>query len=217
MNKNEKFLLLTDVPPCKNYTGGLMTSKLAKFLIEEKVQLCCFCVMDKGLNPNMETSVMNDIGCKFYEKPQENFEIPGFGKNKYNLQLKKLQKKLVDYIKKEKITKVWCTLQGEVMVSLLNTVRKNGIDYVAQIWDPIEWWIKENNFSEKRKLLPRIVQRNDDGFFNRFLRRVISTANLSCEEVTALLYYNRTFCLRRNRKTVFRIPYAFNPHDHIAF
>ncbi len=147
MSSSERILLLTDVPLCKNYTGGLMTAKLARFLLEEKKDLCCFCVMSKELSPDIDISVLNDIDCEFREKPKENFT----NSRLFDKKIKKLRKDLIKYIRRKKITKVWGIAQGEVMVDLLDTVRKIGIDYVVQVWDPIEWWMKENNFDKERQ------------------------------------------------------------------
>ena len=149
--KNEKILLLSDIPPCKNYTGGIMTSQLLNFLIEEENEVSCFCVMDYNLEPKYD-NIINKINFKLLKRPNEVQSEKGL--NKYYRDIKKIEKKLIKYVKKEKITKIWCPLQGEVLTLLLNNLYKaTKIPYVVQIWDPIEWWIKEHNFSEERKNL----------------------------------------------------------------
>lgn len=151
-DRKEKILLLTDIPPSKNYTGGLQISNLLRFLIEEKLKVECFCVMNKNLQPNIDLNVFNDINLEIYDKPEENFEISNISKRQYYFKINRLKRKLNTYIKKNKITKVWGIIQGEVITSLMESVKNNDVDYVVQIWDPIEWWIKENHFNENRSL-----------------------------------------------------------------
>lgn len=145
----EKILLLCDIPPCKNYTGGIMISQLLNFLIEEKESVDCFCIMDECLQPEYD-KVLNDINFTILKRPSE---IVSENKlTSYYRSINKLEKKLVKFIEKNEITKIWCPVQGEVLTLLLNKIyEKKKIPYVVQIWDPIEWWIKEHNFSESRK------------------------------------------------------------------
>ena len=149
MNK-QNILLLCDIPPCKNYTGGIMNSQLLNFLLEEKQKVKCFCIMDKHLNPIYNQSILNNIDFKLLKRPDE--VIIGNPKKYYN-EIEHISKKLISYIKKQKITKIWCPLQGEVLTLLLNKAyERTKTPYIVQVWDPIEWWIKEHNFSEERKI-----------------------------------------------------------------
>ena len=146
----EKILVLCDIPPCENYTGGLMISQLINFLLEEKVDVSCFCTMDVNLAPNYKKNILNKIKFKQYKRPCEVLE--NNNTTKYYNSINKLKKKLIEFVKKENITKIWCPLQGEVLTLLLNGVYEaTKVPYVVQIWDPIEWWIREHNFSIERK------------------------------------------------------------------
>lgn len=149
---SERILLLTDIPPCKNHTGGIMLSQMIRFFLEEKHEIACFCVMNPLIEPILDTNVINDIAFDLHYKPEENFKNSKYSSKKYYSIIKQIEKKLIEYIQKNKITKVWCTLQGEVITLLLEAIAdQTKIEYVVQIWDPIEWWINENRFKNKRK------------------------------------------------------------------
>ena len=44
----EKILLLTDIPPCKNYTGGIMLSQMVRMVLEEKLDIEYYCIQDQN-------------------------------------------------------------------------------------------------------------------------------------------------------------------------
>ena len=147
--KKDKILLLCDIPPCENYTGGKMISQLLDFLIEEKYDVDCFCTLNKYLKPKYNMT-SESITLKIYDRPDEKL-VMNTEKEYYEL-IEELKDELVKYVKENKITKIWCPLQGEVLTLLVNHVyNKTKIPYVLEIWDPIEWWMKDNEFSDERK------------------------------------------------------------------
>lgn len=149
--KKEKILLLTDVPLCKNYSGGIMTSQLLRFLLEEKHELFAFIPWNKNLHPEWDESVIHDMKIYSFDRPCEKI-VSENEQKKYNTDVMKLKEKLMDCIKTNGITKIWCINQGEVICNLMNYIySKTKIEYVVQIWDPIEWWMDCNSFSLKRK------------------------------------------------------------------
>lgn len=146
----EKILLLTDIPPCKNYTGGLMSSQMIRFLLEEKKEVFCFCIKSKYVIPKFHDDIKHDINMVIVDRPEEILSNNNY--SKYYSDIKSIEKQLLKYIKQNNITKIWCPVQGEVLTKLLNNIyRKLHIPYIVQIWDPIEWWIKEHKFDEFRK------------------------------------------------------------------
>lgn len=149
---SEKILLLTDLPPCKNYSGGLMSSQLVKMLLDEKQEVFCYSIMSEYLEPIYNTDINNDINMEIVDRPEENLSNATKQEiKKYYNRIKKIEKELINYIKINNITKIWCPIQGEVLTRIMaNIYRKTKIPYVVQIWDPIEWWIKEHNFDKIR-------------------------------------------------------------------
>ena len=50
----EKVLLLSNIFPCKNFSGGILSKQLVSFLIEEKHEVYCWKLLEqeKG-NPHL--------------------------------------------------------------------------------------------------------------------------------------------------------------------
>ena len=150
MSNKPKILLLTDVPPCKNYTGGIMISQMIRLLLEEKLEVSCFGIINENLKPEYSEDILNDIEYISTKRPYEKIDNTNTLKQ-YNKQYNDVKKQLFRYIKKNKFTKIWCPLQGEVLGKLLRDIKKQfNIPYIVQIWDPIEWWMDYNEFDSKR-------------------------------------------------------------------
>ena len=70
----ENILLLCDVPPCKNYTGGLMISQMLRLLLEEKHNVYCYCIMNPQLSPELWDDLDKDIEMRIVERPSEHLD-----------------------------------------------------------------------------------------------------------------------------------------------
>ena len=144
--KKDKILLLTDVFPCKNYSGAILSLQLCKFLIEEKYKLYCACVKSENIVEKYDDEIYAEIECIEFKKPKEN------SKNEDNY-LKKVEdiiEQITDYIKEKDINIVWCPIQGETLLLIFNAIQKKfpKIKTICQIWDPIEWFLYELKYSE---------------------------------------------------------------------
>ena len=64
-----KILLLTDAPPCKEFSGGLLTDSLCRYIHSEEI--VCVVVRDKHL-AHIKTSNDLDIKTLYLTKPREN-------------------------------------------------------------------------------------------------------------------------------------------------
>ena len=71
-----KILFLTDIPPCKNYTAGLVINSWCDFLLEEGHEICCALVQDQSLNPDIPSDKINKIKFLEIQKPRENWGLP---------------------------------------------------------------------------------------------------------------------------------------------
>ena len=133
----ENILLLCDVPPCKNYTGGLMISQMARLLLEEKHNIYCYCIMNPQLSPELWDDLDKDIEMRIVERPSEHLDKDNTAKSYYS-KIKNKTNDLIKFATTHKITKVWCALQGEVLTLLLkNLYDETKLPYVVQIWDPM--------------------------------------------------------------------------------
>lgn len=146
--KKEKILLITDVLPCKNYSGGIMSLQLVKFLLEEKYDVYCCCIRSENIEEVIDEDIIRDINFLVINKPKEE---PKASLN-YQLKIKLISKKVRDYIKNNKIDKIWCPLQGETLIKVLYDVTQRvKIPYITQTWDPIEWMLDDRKYSNERK------------------------------------------------------------------
>lgn len=155
----EKILLLTDIPPCKNYTGGIMLSQMVRMVLEEKLDIEYYCIQDQNLAPILDTTVSDEIKLTIVDRPNEIFSKRN-SKHNYYKKLKHVTTEVLNYINSGNFTKIWIVLQGEVMVNIAHEIMKNGYKYIVQIWDPIEWWAKEHYFSKERK--SSVISKHDD-------------------------------------------------------
>ena len=88
----EKILLLTDIPPCTNYTGGIMLSQLVRFLIEEKIDVEYYSIEDPYLNAKIDTTVSDEVKLIRVNRPNEIISkkntYNNFSKNSYKIRKK---------------------------------------------------------------------------------------------------------------------------------
>jgi len=157
--RQDNILLLTDVPPSKNYSGGILSLQISKFLEEEKYKLFCFCVMNCYLNPILDKTVLADI--YLCHRPVENNILTDNDYIKFRIDIKIIVIECVRYIVKNNITKIICPIQGEVMTRIVDEVHEMiNIPYIIQIWDPIEWWMYDSKFSKDRAQIVKRIYDN---------------------------------------------------------
>lgn len=154
MNKfPKKILLLSPVPPCSNYSGGLVLEQLCRFL--PKGSLVCFALMDPKLEPQIAQD-LQWIPIEYASKPADGWpKLPYqigillslFGEAYYTtIVTRVLIDKIVQFGKKHRIDMIWITLQGQTSIRLAEPVAKAlNVPLLSEVWDPPEWWLKENN------------------------------------------------------------------------
>lgn len=142
----QSVLLLTDVFPCSNYSGGIASQRLCRFLLEEKYNIHCALLKQVEIDEKVDGFVRQNIKTIVFKKPSENTS----NKAGYLRKVNSIGKKIVSYINKENIRVVWCPLQGESLLRLLRYIQKHttGVRIVVQIWDPIEWVLHELKYNE---------------------------------------------------------------------
>lgn len=141
-NNSEKILLLSNLMPCKNFSGGILNLQLVKMLQEEKIDVHCFVVREYDLFELVDEEVIQKLKLKTFNLGN-NYRIN-------NIKLYNIAFSLLKYIKKNNITKIWCPVQGDILINLLTKILKyRNINYYVQIWDPIEWTLLEQNRPDK--------------------------------------------------------------------
>lgn len=158
----KKFLLLTDIPPCRNFTGGLVQSQLCSFLPEGSV--ACFTVLNPDLDPEL---TLPHLEAKTVSKPKEHKKrhLPGklgalecYLAEAYTekVVVRKIAKEAAEFGKQFGADAVWCVVQGQTMIRLAAQVAELlNVPLLTQVWDPPTWWLRANkvdSWSQKRIL-----------------------------------------------------------------
>lgn len=159
-----RILLLTDIPPCENYTAGIIVNKWCDFLLEEKHEIVCALVKEPSLEFDIPLDKKEKITFLEIMKPREYWNttklgifnaIYGFFRSLYmnnKIALKDLPKiadQIVNFAKDNKSELVFVLIQGQTLTRLVRIVSNlSGLKYVAQTWDPLEWWLKDYGFDK---------------------------------------------------------------------
>ena len=156
-----KVLLLTDMAPCTNHTSGLVINKWCDFLLEENIEIHCALIKNKFIKMDIPDDKREKIKFYIFEKPNEYWvsnakrfknikgKFKSYCENTKSAKkiLPVMAEKIANYAKNSKIDVIFASIQGQTMTKLVRKVSKlSKIDYVAQTWDPLEWWMKELKF-----------------------------------------------------------------------
>ena len=148
-------VLLTDIPPCHNYTAGIVLNILCDFLLDAGHHVFCFTVMDPSLTPNISPDKMERMKFETVNKPKEDWGRKAFrkyasliGNNATTLfQLPSIMRKASAFCRENNADLLWSVVQGQTMIKLTEPTAKDArIPYVIQVFDPPEWWMYENRF-----------------------------------------------------------------------
>lgn len=166
-------LLLTDIPPCSNYTAGLVQAQLCRFLHQNGHKISLACVMDDQLRPEFVQDITFEREI-YLRKPPENYgqvsNITSLVGNGYHrlITCNALVKKITENFSDLKIDIIWSVVQGQTMISIVRPVAKRlGVKYSVQIWDPPEWWLQANKFDDisQRAVLKEFSELLRDSYF----------------------------------------------------
>ncbi|OCT11122.1 hypothetical protein A8709_05385 [Paenibacillus pectinilyticus] len=150
-NFSQDVLLLTDVPPCTNYSGGIFLNQLSEILINEKVNLYGVFMPPPGLNIKFDQYVINQMNYRILNHLHDDY-INETEKEYYLNNIEIIVNNTVEFILNNDIKMIWCYIQCENILRILDEVyKKTKIPYTVQIMDPIEWYMKERNFNDEKK------------------------------------------------------------------
>jgi glycosyltransferase involved in cell wall biosynthesis len=147
-----KILLLTDVPPCKQFSGALLTYHLCKTIPPENV--VCVAVRNRDLS-YISTAEDLSIETKYFTKPRENtfwflngkISVFTYFYERYNefFQIPKLARQIINFGRQHNIDRIWCILQGQTMIRLAKMVALGlNLPLLSQVWDHPIWWMGHN-------------------------------------------------------------------------
>lgn len=149
----KRFLLLTDIPPCSNFTAGLVLRQLCQFLPEDS--LVCFNVLNKDLDPKLDPA-LNWMPLSTVHKPNEAKlrRLPGrLGAFEAYLaeiytetvSVARIARKAAEFARAHNVDAIWCVVQGQTMIRLANQVKELlNVPLLTEVWDPPAWWLRAN-------------------------------------------------------------------------
>lgn len=145
-----KVLLVTDVPPCTEFSGAMLTLHLCRLLAPG--QIVCSCVSTPAID-HLAKHVDTEIPIQRLVKPQELGERLT-GKRYANARgflrelrtawrdVPRLARRIVAFGRQQDVDRVWCILQGQTMIRLaLPVARGLGVPLLTQVWDHPSWWL----------------------------------------------------------------------------
>ena len=149
--QNVSLLLLTDCPPCKNLTGGLVLDQLCRFLPPGSV--ACFAVTNPEIDMTL-TADLDWIPIEYARKPKEvgrhwppNSRLApvcAAATETYRrlAEVPPLVKRAVAFGRRHRVDAVWAVLEGQTMVRMAVPVaRQLGAPLFTLVWDPLSWWM----------------------------------------------------------------------------
>ena len=148
-----KILLLTDIPPCKNFTAGLVLDQLCRFLPHGSI--ACFAVVNPVIDAKL-TPDLDWIPIAYTKKRREAAFRPLPGKLslpfawavetlRRRLVVPRLIAQAVAFGREQNADLLWAVLQGQTATQMAPEVaRQLGVPMVAQVWDPLIWWLIAN-------------------------------------------------------------------------
>lgn len=150
-----KILLLTDIPPCDNFTAGLVLSAMVRLVPRDEI--CIFSVTNPALDMRLGEEFAN-IPIEMHAKPNENWSwLPrrrsmralssaaAFAGEKFieTAIIPGLIRKAVKFGQEQHVDRVWAVLQGQTTIRMAEAVaQKLGVPLHTHVWDPFSWWAK---------------------------------------------------------------------------
>lgn len=160
-----KTLLLTDIPPCRNLTAGLVTAQMCRAL--QPGELAAFVILNGELYPEPDPDLAW-IPTVFFIKPNERgqtqlgkSELAAFVEETKTRLLKtsRLIEQAISFGLEQGVDQVWAILQGQTMVRVSRRVSRGlNVPLKTHIWDPLSWWHRAwgvdrvNRFLDNREL-----------------------------------------------------------------
>jgi glycosyltransferase involved in cell wall biosynthesis len=185
-----KVLLISDVPPCDDFTAGIVLSAMVRFLPRGSV--CCFAVVNPLVSFRMSPE-FGGIPAEFHRKPLENWTwLPQkYPFNKLaslasrsgetyisRRHVQSLIAKAIAFGRKQQVDRVWAVLQGQTTIRMALAVAEGlNVPLHTQVWDPFSWWANANRLDD-------YTTRNTQELFDRTIEASASVATASHQMAT---------------------------------
>lgn len=145
-------LLFSDIPPCSNYSAGIVLMQECEFLLEQGHQVNCFAVVDAQVKPEIPDRLKKSMKFKRVAKPQEDWG-GGWRSRLMNgamaRRLPMITREAAEFAKETETELLWIVEQGQSIILQARPLAKaTGLPYVMQTWDSPEWWLDTHHFDE---------------------------------------------------------------------
>ena len=129
-------MLLTDIPPCKNFTAGIVLNIMCDFLLEEGHSVCCFCVKHPGVDAVIPPDKLERMKFRTVDKPRENWGTSFLrgaasfaGNNAAALfRLPAIGRQAAEFARENQVDFIWGVVQGQTLIKLVEpTARRAGV------------------------------------------------------------------------------------------
>ena len=212
-----KVLLLTDIPPCKNYTAGLVLDQLCRLLPHDSI--ACFTVVLPELNAKLSPD-LDWIPIRYANRPNETLAIfsthfpilhtfINLGLYSYNgLTMTRIASEAVKFSREFGADTLWCPLQGPTQIRLAVPVSKRlGTPLLTEVYDPPEWILQGQSTPN---ILQSILLKN----FGTAIRksRACATASWPMAQQYQKDYGIRTVAFLPSLDSRMALPPAKEPH-----
>ncbi|MFA5532002.1 MAG: hypothetical protein WDA13_00185 [Candidatus Shapirobacteria bacterium] len=150
-----KILLVSDVPPCNNFTGGIVLKHLSNFLLDEGHNLSYFIIANPSLSFDIPENFVKKNNYHKVTLPNESWGNKKFGfifsfvMNNYSslFKIPTIARDCAKFIIDNKIDKIWFVVQGQTTIKLVRKVSKiTKLPFCVEIWDPPEWYLGDCKF-----------------------------------------------------------------------
>ena len=164
-----KTLLLTDIPPCQNWTAGQATAQMS--LPFDQNELVVFSVTNSDLDLQMVPR-LSGLVTEIHGKPNEAYdrtvhsaeEVYAREAEVRNREIPRLVAEAVRFGQDHDVDQVWAVLQGQTLVRMAEGVAKGlGVPLRSLIWDPLKWWHLARGIDEE-------TQRIDNGLLESAIK-----------------------------------------------
>lgn len=157
-----KVLLLTDIPPCKDFTAGLVLDQLCRFL--PRGSIACFVMLD----PHLEARLSPDLAwipIAYTKKRNERAfrPLPGFLSWPIAWAVERLRRRYVvprlieqaiQFGREQNVDLLWVVLQGQTATQMALAVAKGlNVPLMTQVWDPLSWWLLARRIDSSNQAL----------------------------------------------------------------
>jgi glycosyltransferase involved in cell wall biosynthesis len=160
-----KILLLTDIPPCRNFTAGLVLAQLCRFL--PRGSLVCFTILNRHLRPDycpdlywipIEVVAKPDEFGLHHPLPEPLGMATALAVENYRrlMLIPRLVARAANFARAHNVDLIWAVLQGQTMIRVASALADRlALPMVSQVWDPLSWWLQAHRVDPWNRLLAK--------------------------------------------------------------